>query len=313
MERKVNNNYYDFILDDEIKSFISKVQKHSTDGSSTDVARLRAEYNAVCLAFLTKNSSNVKSETKIITLSDRGIPLRQYRKNSTSQVQIMYIHGGGFIMGGLDSHDSICADLCDHTGLMVTAVDYRLSPEYAHPAAFEDVVTAYNLLDKKIPTIVVGDSAGATLTAMLVNSLKGTASKALGQVLIYPYLGGDMRSGSYITHQNAPLLTTKDMQFYLKCWMQNKINSIKLPLHEESFRNLPSTIIATSSEDPLKTDGLLYKDKLLKAAVQVHHINGEGLIHGFLRARHSSKRAKRTFLKITQAIFMLSKKNYHGK
>ena len=54
--------------------------------------------------------------------------------------------------------------------------------------------------------------------------MKGTASKALGQVLIYPYLGGDMRSGSYITHQNAPLLTTKDMQFYLKCWMQNKIN-----------------------------------------------------------------------------------------
>lgn len=86
MERKVNNNYYDFILDDEIKLFISKVQRHSTDDISTDVARLRAEYNAVCLAFLTKNSSNVKSETKIITLANRRIPLRQYRKNSTSQV-----------------------------------------------------------------------------------------------------------------------------------------------------------------------------------------------------------------------------------
>lgn len=122
-----------------------------------------------------------------------------------------------------------------------------------------------------------------------------------------------MRSGSYLIHQNAPLLTAKDMQFYLKCWMQNKINSIKLPLQEESFRNLPSTIIATSSEDPLKTDGLLYKDKLLKAAVEVHHINGEGLIYGFLWARHSSKRAKRTFLKITQAILMVSKKNYRGK
>ena len=306
MARKINNINYDRRLDKEVKLYIKKLQSVAGQPPNADINRIRLSYNAVCDAFKSELPDQVKINTHSIIRAERKISFREYKKDSNAKAQILYAHGGGFIMGGLETHNGICADICDQTGLMVTAVDYRLSPEYRHPAAFEDLLEIYKNLDQTIPVIVAGDSAGGTLVAMLANHLKHSTNPLKGQVLIYPYLGGDMTTGSYLKHSNAPCLTSADMKFYLKCWMKTGYNSVKLPLNETDFSRLPPTVIFTASDDPLNSDGINYKERINLAKGKVIHFEGEGLVHGFLRARYTSKKAKLLFKKIIETIIAIS-------
>ncbi len=124
---------------------------------------------------------------------------------------ILFLHGGGFILGSLDSHDDICAELCAATGFNLVSVDYRLSPEYLHPVHLDDVEDAFLALEHE-NTILVGASAGGTLAAALSHRLKSSPVRAAGQVLIYPGLGGDHYAlDSYRDNADAPLLSTQDI------------------------------------------------------------------------------------------------------
>ena len=309
MARKINNIDYEKRLDDDLKDFIKKIEKHSDPTVGEDVKKIRDSYSRVCTAFKSGLPHDVKIETKILKSNKRNIPYRVYTKNARVSAQILYAHGGGFIMGGLESHNEICADICHQTGLTVTAVDYRLSPESKHPAAFEDTRDIYRFLDPKVPVILVGDSAGATLMAMLSHHLKNKTNNLRGQVLIYPYLGGDMTTGSYLEHANAPCLTTNQMIFYRNCWRTEKKTSIKLPLNESDFLGLAPTVVFTASDDPLNLDGVSYVKKIKSVNGNAVNYQTEGLVHGYLRARHIVARARRAFSKITEAINRLANQN----
>ena len=130
---------------------------------------------------------------------------------------MVYLHGGGFVVGGLHSHDDVCAEIRSRTGLAVVSVDYRLSPEHQHPAAFEDACSVVSVLPG--PLVLVGDSAGGNLAAAAAHARRDP--RILGQVLIYPGLGGDRQAGSYVTHANSPMLTTADLDFYGGCCQTN--------------------------------------------------------------------------------------------
>lgn len=306
MAREINNIDYEKRLDDDLKAFIKKIEEHSNPNAGDDLKKIRDSYSQVCSAFESGLPPKVKIQTKSIKSDKKKINCRIYKKDSRIPAQILYAHGGGFIMGGLESHNEICADICDQTGIRVTAVDYRLSPENRHPAAFEDVLDVYESLDNKLPVILVGDSAGATLVAMLSHYLKNKTNQLKGQVLIYPYLGGDMTTGTYLKHAKAPCLTTNQMIFFINCWKNKKNTSIKLPLNENDFIGLTPTIVFTASDDPLNLDGVSYVEKINSCNGKAVHYESDGLVHGYLRARHVVAKATNAFSKITDVITTLA-------
>ena len=310
MAREIKDINYKSRLDKEVQQYVAKIQEISDENAGADLTKIRKSYARVCDAFTVDIPSEVKITTKSFKTKEKQINYRVYEKDSKQSIQILYAHGGGFIMGGLESHNDICADICYQTGLTVTSVDYRLSPEHQHPAAFEDVLDIYQTLSKAASIILVGDSAGGTLVSMLASHLKGSDRTLKGQVLVYPYLGGNMKAGSYREHAFAPCLTTANMEFYRNSWMSKEFNSIQLPLDEINFSNLPPTIVFTASDDPLNSDGLDYVKKINLSNGKAIHFEGEGLVHGFLRARHSVEKARRSFSKIIESIVLLSENRW---
>ena len=178
------------------------------------------------------------------------IPLRHYVPDTANGGCVIYMHGGGFILGGLDSHDDICCGIAHDAGVTVIAVDYRLAPEHVFPAAFDDCVAATGwVFDNSSRLeidpgriVLAGDSAGGNLAAAtcLARRDHGQAMPA-GQVLIYPAFGGDRSRGSYLSRRNAPGLTTADMDYYEQAYLgadaqDNRSCKFFAPLLEEQLR-----------------------------------------------------------------------------
>ena len=148
----------------------------------------------------------------------------------------------------------------------------------------------------------MGDSAGATIVAAVTHALRG---RVVGQVLIYPYLGADMDAGSYVTHANAPLLTRADMAFFegIRCdGPAPEGDPSFAPLHDMNFAGLPKTVVFSAECDPLCDDGQVYCDRITVAGGEAHWVNEIGLVHGYLRARHSVARARDSFSSIVDAV-----------
>lgn len=229
-----------------------------------------------------------------------GVPCRMYHGHGP---EVVYFHGGGFYVGGLHSHDDICAEICAATGLTVISVDYRLSPEHAHPAAYQDSLAVVQDRLRHGPVILVGDSAGGNLAAAVAHGTRGQA--VLGQVLIYPGLGGNHDAGSYLTHANAPMLTRADVMMGATIRHNGATGNgdpTALPLHDSSFAGLPPTLAIAAECDPIADDSATYAAAIVAAGGRAVAITEPGLVHGYLRARHRVPRAARSFARICAAI-----------
>ena len=301
---------YRALLDTEVWAFLDKTERYyPSDAVDLTVAQQRVVYNKMCAAFDHGRPSDITTDD----VSIGGVPCRVYVPANSPLGTVFFCHGGGFVVGDLDSHDSICAEFCSITGLRVVAVDSRLSPEHPHPedfndawAAFEAVCTSY-----QGPIVMCGDSAGGNLVAAVTHYARGRIDGRIsGQLLIYPGLGGDHSKGSYITHSDAPGLTTRDMEFYMSTRSAGKDKTgdpTYAPLHDTDFTNLPSTVVITAECDPLSDDGMAYRDALVAAGGQAIWINEAGLVHAYLRARNMSDKAAASFTRITQSLSALAK------
>jgi len=301
---------YSTLIDDETWDFIKETESwYPPDAVTMTIQEQRDVYDQMCRAFFTGYPDGVTAVDK----SADGVPVRCYTNaGSKPSVVILYFHGGGFVVGGLESHDDVCAEICERTGQFVVSVDYRLVPEHVHPAAFEDSITSFNWVHREygLPVILVGDSAGGNLAAAVSHETRGHPNAAIGQVLIYPGLGGDMEKGSYVTHANAPMLNMEDIKFYaeLRSGGSDVTGDAKYaPLWDTNFANLPPTFVFAAECDPLSDDGESYRDVLQKAGVSAVCEVEKGLVHGYLRARHKVKRAQDSFTRITNAINSLVK------
>ena len=290
-----------------MKAFIDQASQFSRNPPKINLVDIRKAYLKASIRLRSNRPSTVKVKNWSISNSNNKINLRIYRACKSSDVQIIYLHGGGFIMGNLETDDDICRDICELSHIDVIAIDYRLSPENKFPAAYEDALICFENLIKIKPVILIGHSSGGTLAAMISQKTEKNFSGLLGQVLIYPYLGGNIKKGSYITHSNAPLLTTKEMQFFLSCWLVSKRDFSHFPLNQKSFKHLAPTIILTADLDPLRDDGIQYARRIKAEKGSCHHIVGKGLVHGFIRARHTSKKANKNFLEMITEIKKLEK------
>ncbi len=305
------DSQYDTLIDSQTWAFIERTNEwYPPNTIDFSMQRQREIYNAMCREFHTGYPTGVSATDDTIQTDDYNIPVRRYTAaKKIDTASIVYFHGGGFVVGGLDSHDDVCAEVCAVTGLNVTAVDYRLAPEHLHPAAFNDcfdtVIHEYHRV--KTPLILCGDSAGGNLAAAVSHTLRDSELRIAiaGQVLIYPALGGDTTKGSYKTHANAPLLNARDVAFYstIRTGYKDYSNQVQLaPLTDNNFKDLPATVAFSAECDPLADDAEHYVAAIQAASGEARWVNEAGLVHGYLRARHSVNRARESFERICDAL-----------
>lgn len=304
---------YRRLIDSEMWAFINKVNAcYPTDVVDYTIAQQRAVYNDMCKVFY-------QGRPKGVTVTDEthgGVPCRRYEAGQ-STTTVIYYHGGGFVVGGLDSHDDVCAEICSRTGLRVVSVDYGLAPEVVFPGCFNDAWAAFEgvLGQWNGPIIVSGDSAGGNLAAAVAHHARGRHPGAIiGQVLIYPGLGGDWASESYVTHACAPQLTTADMKFYMSVRTGGAPQPVDdpryAPLHDRDFDGLPPTVCITAECDPLASDGGAYRDAIQAAGGRAHWSNVAGMVHGCLRARVMSSKAAGFFDEVVGAVDALAREDW---
>lgn len=285
------------IADPQVRAFVAATEAaYPPEANGASPAENRRFYDAMCAVFRAPRPEGLAVRAPRIG----GVSCRVY--GADSPVVVLYLHGGGFVVGGLDSHDDICAEIADATGLQVIAVDYRLAPEHRWPAPLQDVTAVWQALDR--PGIVVGDSAGGTLAAALC--LSRPARAPLGQVLIYPGLGGDGTAPSYTENAEAPLLRTADLAAYRAALHGDApVAPLAEPLRAPDLTDLPPAVIVTADVDPLRDDGRDYATRLRAAGSVAVWRNEPELPHGYLRARRTSDRARRSFQAVLAQIVRL--------
>lgn len=305
---------YRKLIDAETWAFIERTNSYyPPDAVDHSIAEQRLTYDRMCREFHAGYPDGVTAEDSRIATPEHSIPIRTYRRRAPdTAASALYFHGGGFVVGGLDSHDDVCAEICQRTGYEVVSVDYRLSPEHIHPAAYEDCRAAFEwaAASHERPLLLAGDSAGGVLAAAVSHTVRGHKRAPMGQVLIYPGFGGDQAKGSYVTHAEAPLLTVRDMAFYKRVRTGGKDVSRDVtfaPFADPDFSGLPPTVIVSAECDPLSDDGREYRDRVNAAGGKAVWFEERGLVHGYLRARHTVQRAGESFSHIVEAVRSLGK------
>ena len=323
----MRNDKYQSLIDAETWTFIERSNAAFPDNATQlSMHEQRALYDNMCKAFQADYPDDVISyDSQVRAANSSCVNTRHYENIKTQRnphaiqpVQIIYLHGGGFVVGGLESHDDICAEICKHTGYRVTAVDYRLSPEHKHPTALDDVMLVINHCWRKYQQSILlcGDSAGANLAAASCHSFRNmkkagffNAPQIIAQVLIYAALGGDTSKGSYIEHADAPMLSTVAMGFYndmRRGHPDDDSDPTFAPLTDTDFAQLPATVAISAQCDPVCDDSRHYCKCITDSGGNAHWLNEAGLVHGYLRARHSVQRAALSFTRIIDVINTLA-------
>lgn len=302
-------------LDDGLRSFIRRCEAvFPPDYLSYPLARQREMYRSLCREFERPRPSGLQVSDHEVPSAARPVPVRFYRPEGEGALAcLVYMHGGGWVFGDLESHDGVCAELAVRAGVAVLAVDYRLAPEHPFPAAVEDCgavldhlaanAGAWGLNPARIG--VAGDSAGGNLAAALCLRSRDRGGPPLrAQILIYPDLGLGMTEAGRPSFGDAPLLAEAELGSYAKAYLGpsgTTSDPYAAPLLAEDFAGLPHAYVQAVEYDPLRADGEAYGERLGAAGVPVELEVAPGLVHGCLRARFISAAASRAFGKICRA------------
>jgi acetyl esterase len=280
----------------------------------------RAEWNALCRQFKAPPPAGILT-TDLVICGDGDIAVRLHRPDSGERVPgVVYFHGGGWVLGGIDTHDDMCADLAAGAGVAVAVVDYRLAPENPYPAQLRDSLAVLSTLRARAgdhgidPSrmLAVGDSAGGQMSAGLALWLRDKGLPQLqGMVLIYPVLGADIDTPSYVRNADAPCLTRDEMSFYLSAFLGPPgspawTDPYAVPLLAESLAGLPPAFITAAAHDPLRDDGVLFHERLNAAGVASRLREEPVLAHSYMRARNHSVPARAGFDAIVAAVRALA-------
>lgn len=293
----------EYPISSQMRVFVDKTESFTS--TDTSLAGLRQNYNRMCQAFTPPPPQDLLIED----FSLGGVAVRSYRPTTASPSDgwpcLLYIHGGGWAVGGLDSHDFICFELAAALQVLVIAIDYRLAPEHPFPAAYDDCRSVWQAIQagqgphamNRQRLVVAGDSAGGNLAAALCLGLRDDGLPVPNaQVLIYPGLGGPADLPSRRDCKDAPLLSAAGADGYKTLYLRDANPSpYAMPLLAKDFGGLPKAFIAVAQFDPLRDDGMLYAERLQAAGVATVLYPGKGLVHGCLRARRQVAEVDRLY------------------
>jgi acetyl esterase len=227
------------------------------------------------------------------------IPLRLYHPQPAAERKappsvLVYFHGGGWVIGDLDTHDTLCRQLATGAGCAVVAVDYRMGPEHRFPAAVDDCLFAARWVRDHAAELGVdasrlavgGDSAGGNLAAVVAIAARDAGDLPIRfQLLIYP--ATDQRRGwpSHTSNGQGYMLTAETMTYFHDHYIADPAQDLDWrasPLLHADLSRLPPALVLTAGYDPLRDEALQYSHKLTLAGNRATHINFERQIHGFI-------------------------------
>ena len=229
---------------------------------------------------------------------------RLYRSSSDPRPLVMFLHGGGFVLGDLDSHDRICRRLAVRCDVAVLAVDYRRAPESPAPAAVDDAVRAFGWAlrhegelgaDPSLGIALAGDSSGAALAALAAIRLRDAGQGASALLLVNPHLDMTLSQPSMDEKGEGWGLGAEAVGWFVEQWVPDpdrRADPQVSPLFAD-LAGLPPTMVATAEHDPLRDDGEEFALRLMSSGVTFEHCRLRGMVHGFMNLDDVSPAAAR--------------------
>jgi len=276
-------------------------------------AEQRRLYDAWCREWSGPRPVGVAAADLLVPTADAEIPVRLYRpRDGDGRLGIvLYMHGGGWILGDCDSHDQVTSRMADAIGCAVLSVAYRLAPEHKFPAAFNDSYAVLQWLMEAAPALgldsgrlaVAGDSAGAALAAGICLAARDRGGPRIRlQALIYAGLRLHRPSADDV---QSPGLSSEALNAYARAYLakpEDALDPYAAPLNAVSFADLPPAFVASAQLDVLREDSEIYAQKLREAGVPVTYRCGAGLPHTYLRTIHFCDAARTEFLAVCAGL-----------
>ncbi|MFN3423399.1 MAG: alpha/beta hydrolase [Novosphingobium meiothermophilum] len=244
------------------------------------------------------------------------IPLRLYDLRETREAgpAVVFFHGGGFVIGDLESHHSLCTEIAAELDLPVIAVDYRLAPEHPFPAAPDDCEAAARwiagnsaALGREITGLIpMGDSAGGNLAIVVTQALmdQPAAVPVVMQVPIYPLSDDRPDHESFAQFAEGFLLTSDTMRWFADAYRAMTGHKRAYPIYSD-HSTTPPTVLVTAGLDPIRDSGRVYGAELIRAGAEVVFLEMKGTIHGFTQLRKAIPSAQEDMQSIFKAVRLL--------
>lgn len=221
------------------------------------------------------------------------IPIRIYQPQGDGPFGILvYFHGGGWVIGDLDTADAVCREIATLAEVIVVSVDYRLAPEHVYPAAVQDSYAALQWVNDNLETLqgngkigVGGESAGGNLAAVVAQQSRDRGGPPIAfQCLLYPVTDAEMSRPSYSENGSGYLLETTTMEWFWDTYcpdLEQRLNADASPLRAKNLADLPPALVVTAEFDPLRDEGNAYAHALQAAGNSATLMCCEGLVHDF--------------------------------
>lgn len=265
-----------------VKTYLNRAEQKFNLG---DIQLARDKFNS-------SSSNKIKLPIKAVRniTSDKGIKLRYYSNNSSKNKLpvIVYFHGGGFVLGSVDSHDSVCRYLAKFTKCVVLSVEYSLAPEAKYPTPVNEGLEVLQWLHKNTELndvdtsniYVAGDSAGGNI-ALEIGAKIGTSTTLKGIVLIYPTLDPSLSTESMEEYATGHFLTKKMLAEFWDLYLG--VNNDYVPLTAKDLKVLPPIMLISAEKDVLKDEGLELVRKLRSLKRDVEYECYDDMLHGFMQ------------------------------
>ncbi len=302
-------------LDAETKAFLDQAAASGAPPLETLPVADARKFIRELFAPVTERESVKKVEDRTIDAGGDKIPVRVYTPEGKGPLPVLvFLHGGGWVIGDIESYDIVCRGLANGAGCIVVSVDYRLAPEHKFPAGPEDCYAAVKWVAENATSIdgdpariaVGGDSAGGNLSAVVAQMARDRGGPSLKyQLLIYPVTDYRLDTGSYRANAEGYLLTKAGMEWFWNLYLGEPGNGAKpyaSPLRATNFGNLPPALVITAEYDPLHDEGAAYASKLKEAGVKVKHSDYKGTIHGFFTLGHILSQGKNVMKEICREL-----------
>ncbi len=254
-------------------------------------------------------------ENRTIAGSGGDIAVRVYRPSDAPSLPvIVYLHGGGWVLGSIGDYDGILRPVANSTGAIIVSVDYRLAPDHRFPAALDDAWTATKWVAAHAAELggdparvaVMGDSSGGNLATVVALMARDVGEPDLVlQVLLYPVVDEEFTSGSMIENATGYLLETERMRWFFRQYLTGAADGDDWrvsPLRAADLAGVAPALVVTTEYDPLRDQGNAYAAGLRDAGVAVEHTEYPGVFHGFFGLQQILEPAEQLFEQVVAAL-----------